>query len=74
LKGLERDKSVNNLNDKLDRLWPEGDGNSHGRRDRNYDDDDIGELTRQLSLKYDGQWFFYASKIVGLDRLASWWY
>jgi hypothetical protein len=69
-------KELDKLDDKLAKLWPEP-GNGHGRGHRdgnNYDNDDIDELTRQLSLKYGEQWFSYASKVVGPDRLASWWY
>lgn len=77
-KEKEIDRFLNNLNNKVDRLWPypePGNGNGHGHRDGNYDDDAIDELTRQLSLKYEGkELFLHAAEIVGPDRLASWWY
>jgi hypothetical protein len=59
----QRDKSVNNLNDRLARLWPEEDSNGH-------DNNNLDQIARQLYEEHREMWYFHDSSwnMRGLNK------
>jgi hypothetical protein len=59
----EIDKSLNNLNDKLSKLWPEESGNGHGNNKEDDDDKiiDPDEIAKWWYQETKEQWMFHKS-------------